>query len=199
MEKAKAEENGDKYVSGIKSKEGAAKQAGEDISKTTVDALGSADSYSAGMEIISKIENGVRDAAGSLFSAAWEVANSLQTIFSNTSIAVETSASSGSYPKTATGGIVTRAQTRLVGEDGAEAIVPLENNTEWIDKVAAKVTDSMGGAPSNTAILNKLNELIEVIKGQKVYLDSGALVGEIAPAMDGALGNISRMKRRGLR
>lgn len=102
-------------------------------------------------------------------------------------------------PPTATGGIVTRAQTRLVGEDGAEAIVPLEKNTEWIDKVAAKVTDSMGGAPSNTAVLNKLNELIEVIKGQKVYLDSGALVGEIAPAMDGALGNISRMKRRGLR
>lgn len=199
MEKAKAEENGDKYVSGIKSKEGDVKQAGEDISNTTVDALGSADAYSAGMEIISKIENGFRDAAGSLFSAAWDVANNLQTIISNTSIAVEASVSSGSNPPTATGGIVTRAQTRLVGEDGAEAIVPLEKNTEWIDKVAAKVTDSMGGAPSNTAILNKLNELIEVIKGQKVYLDSGALVGEIAPAMDGALGNISRMKRRGLR
>ena len=99
----------------------------------------------------------------------------------------------------AKGGIVTREHVARVGEDGAEAIVPLEKNTEWIDKVAAKVTDSMGGAPSNTAILNKLNELIEVIKGQKVYLDSGALVGEIAPAMDGALGNISRMKRRGLR
>lgn len=195
-----AEEQGDAYVGGLKSKEGAAKQAGEDVSKTTVDALGSADTYSVGMNLINKLDDGIRRAAaGSLFSTAYEIANTLHETLSNISIGVSASVSSGSYPKTATGGIVTRAQTRLVGEDGAEAIVPLENNTEWIDKVAAKVTDSMGGAPSNTAVLNKLNELIEVIKGQKVYLDSGALVGEIAPAMDGALGNISRMKRRGLR
>ncbi|MGN1480574.1 hypothetical protein, partial [Porcipelethomonas sp.] len=99
----------------------------------------------------------------------------------------------------AKGGIVTREHVARVGEDGAEAIVPLENNTEWIDKVAAKFTASMGGAPSNAAILNKLNELIDTIKAQKVYLDSGTLVGEIAPAMDSALGNISKLKRRGVK
>lgn len=71
-------------------------------------------------------------------------------------------------------------------------------NTEFI-KTPEVESVQHTNQPSNTAILNKLNELIEVIKGQKVYLDSGALVGEIAPAMDGALGNISRMKRRGLR
>lgn len=72
-------------------------------------------------------------------------------------------------------------------------------NAEVIQIPAVERTEHTTNSPSNTAILNKLNELIEVIKGQKVYLDSGALVGEIAPAMDGALGNISRMKRRGLR
>ncbi len=72
-------------------------------------------------------------------------------------------------------------------------------NAEAIQIPAVERTEHTTNSPSNTAILNKLNELIEVIKGQKVYLDSGALVGEIAPAMDGALGNISRMKRRGLR
>lgn len=72
-------------------------------------------------------------------------------------------------------------------------------NAEAIQIPAVERTEHTTNSPSNTAILNKLNELIEVIKGQKVYLDSGALVGEIAPAMDGALGSISRMKRRGLR
>ena len=161
--------------------------------------MNSVDAYSIGA---SKGNDWVNGVLSIVYSSADTISNALSVFAGNIHIGSSGSyhgGGGGSYSETATGGIVTRAQTRLVGEDGAEAIVPLENNTEWIDKVAAKVTDSMGGAPSNTAILNKLNELIEVIKGQKVYLDSGALVGEIAPAMDGALGNISRMKRRGLR
>ena len=96
--------------------------------------------------------------------------------------------------KTATGGIVTRAQTRIVGEDGAEAIIPLEKNTQWIDKVADRLN---GSSASNNAILEKLSELNDNIKNLKIYLDSGALVGEIAPKMDKKLGSIARQKRRG--
>ena len=29
----------------------------------------------------------------------------------------------------------------MIGENGAEAIVPLEHNTEWINKVAAQIND----------------------------------------------------------
>ena len=32
-----------------------------------------------------------------------------------------------------------------LGEAGAEAIVPLENNTQWLDKIADKLADKMGG------------------------------------------------------
>lgn len=53
---------------------------------------------------------------------------------------------------TATGGIVTRPQTRLVGEDGPEAIVPLKNNTEWIDLVANKVAKAMGRDSGGTVV-----------------------------------------------
>lgn len=31
-----------------------------------------------------------------------------------------------------------------IGEDGAEAVVPLENNTEWLDKIADKLSARMG-------------------------------------------------------
>ena len=47
-------------------------------------------------------------------------------------------------PKFATGGIVDRATIAQIGEDGPEAVVPLKNNTEWIDRVAHKVAEAMG-------------------------------------------------------
>lgn len=225
MEKAKAEENGDKYVSGIKSKEGAAKQAGEDVSKTTVDALGSADSYSAGEYIGDGLTEGMR----SKLDAVREAASSLAT---EAARAIKLAADINSPSK------VTRALGQFFGLGFSEGISDEESNTikttqQYADSAvnalksginnrtpmkpmdfaintrfanaeanqipAVERTEHTTNSSSNTAILNKLNELIEVIKGQKVYLDSGALVGEIAPAMDGALGNISRMKRRGLR
>lgn len=48
-------------------------------------------------------------------------------------------------PKLARGGIVDSATIAMVGEQGKEAIVPLENNTEWLDKLAAKIN-----APANS-------------------------------------------------
>lgn len=161
-----------------------------------------ADYSTEGSNAVTTWGNGAISAAEGVITTLSGLRNTFDRIMEGYEVNVSTAeivASTKKLTGHAKGGIVTREHIARVGEDGAEAIVPLEKNTEWIDKVAAKVTDSMGGAPSNTAILNKLNELIEVIKGQKVYLDSGALVGEIAPAMDGALGNISRMKRRGLR
>ena len=46
-------------------------------------------------------------------------------------------------PQLAEGGVVDRATTAVIGEAGAEAVVPLENNTGWIDKVAEKVAPSL--------------------------------------------------------
>ena len=37
-----------------------------------------------------------------------------------------------------------------IGEDGAEAVVPLEKNTQWLDKIAAMLNEKMGG---NTPII----------------------------------------------
>lgn len=43
-------------------------------------------------------------------------------------------------PKLARGGIVDRATLAMIGERGKEAVVPLENNTGWIDKLVDKLT-----------------------------------------------------------
>lgn len=44
-------------------------------------------------------------------------------------------------PRLARGGIVDGATPLIAGEAGREAIVPLENNTGWIDQIASKITE----------------------------------------------------------
>lgn len=41
--------------------------------------------------------------------------------------------------KLARGGVVDRATMAIVGEDGAEVVMPLEKNTGWIDKLAQRI------------------------------------------------------------
>lgn len=48
-----------------------------------------------------------------------------------------------SLPRLANGGIVNAATTAVIGEDGREAVVPLENNTKWLDIVADKLSDRL--------------------------------------------------------
>lgn len=46
-------------------------------------------------------------------------------------------------PRLATGGIVSRSTLANIGENGAEAVVPLEKNTAWMDKLAGSLVDKM--------------------------------------------------------
>ncbi|MCF0105259.1 MAG: hypothetical protein HUJ53_00700, partial [Holdemanella sp.] len=83
------------------------------------------------------------------------------------------------------------------GEAGKEAIVPLERNTEWIDMIA----DRLHKPDDNSELISRMNVIIELLEKQlgismDVYLDSGTLVGEIAPMMDRELGRLSNKKVR---
>lgn len=97
----------------------------------------------------------------------------------------------------ATGTIVDKATPALIGEDGAEAVVPLEKHTEWIDRVADKVVSKMGTTRSDSVLAAKIDELISFIKSLKIYLNTGALVGGISDEMNEALGNIAFAAERG--
>ena len=48
-----------------------------------------------------------------------------------------------SLPRLAKGGVVTRPTVAEIGENGAEVVMPLENNTKWIDLLANKITAAM--------------------------------------------------------
>lgn len=61
-------------------------------------------------------------------------------------------------PQLARGGIVDRATLAMIGERGKEAVVPLENNTEWIDKLVDRLT-SRENAPSKIVLMLDGKEL----------------------------------------
>lgn len=54
-------------------------------------------------------------------------------------------------PQLAKGGIVDGATLAVIGEQGKEAVVPLENNTEWMNQLATMLTERMGNG--NTPIV----------------------------------------------
>lgn len=47
-------------------------------------------------------------------------------------------------PLLATGGVVDKATAAVIGEDGAEAVMPLEKNTGWIKKLAQEIAAEQG-------------------------------------------------------
>jgi hypothetical protein len=69
-------------------------------------------------------------------------------------------------PKLAEGGIIDKPTLAMVGEAGREAVVPLENNTAWIDKLADKLGSKMGGG--NTT--NNFNYTFEKMETSRLAL-----------------------------
>ena len=85
-------------------------------------------------------------------------------------------------PAMAVGGIVTRPTRALIGEAGAEAVLPLERNTGWIDLLADKLNGAGAG-------------------GNNYYFTINAPSGnanDIVSAIDEALRNLQISQARGI-
>lgn len=50
-------------------------------------------------------------------------------------------------PQLEKGGVLKKGQVGLLEGNGTEAVVPLEKNTEWLDKIADRLNSSTGNAP----------------------------------------------------
>lgn len=61
-------------------------------------------------------------------------------------------------PRLAKGGIIDSATIAMVGEQGKEAVVPLENNTEWMDKLADRIA-SRNAKPTKLVLMVNDKEL----------------------------------------
>lgn len=88
----------------------------------------------------------------------------------------------GKIPKLAKGGIVDAPTLSLIGEQGREAVMPLENNTGWITDLASKVADRMprGGGSSDDSY-----------NGDLILQIDGSIIGKVA------LSQLKKMIRQG--
>lgn len=67
-------------------------------------------------------------------------------------------------PKLARGGIIDRATLAMIGEHGREAVVPLENNTGWIDELARKINGAGGNKEPRNVTINQTFEKMQTTR-----------------------------------
>ena len=83
-----------------------------------------------------------------------------------------------SYKYLAKGGIVDGATRAIIGEDGKEAVVPLEHNTEWMDIIANRLTGGVFQAVTTAITASNSNNNNNKVASGDVYLDKDK-VGKI--------------------
>ena len=145
--------------------------------------------------VISSIQSAINKGIG-LINSAIRLANKLPGINVGTVPKV-------SLPRLAKGGVLEKGQVGLLEGSGAEAVVPLENNRAWISRVAEDLNELQGNGFYNgnsseiTSLLNHVIDLLEDLAKMKICLDSGAMVGELVPAIDGRLSDRWSHAKRG--
>ena len=63
-------------------------------------------------------------------------------------------------PKLAKGAVIAQPTQAIIGEAGAEAVMPLENNLEWLDILADKLASRIG-ATGGSYIINMDSRTIQ--------------------------------------
>lgn len=144
-------------VQGVFSNFGSFFQGLWDTIKSTFSNLGSSLSDAIGGAVrsglngvLSMIENTINNGI-SLINGAIGLINALPGVNVGT-------IGSLSLPRLAKGGIVDNATTAIIGEDGKEAVIPLERNTKWIDVMASKLATklSSGGYTNTQSMSNSV-------------------------------------------
>lgn len=83
-----------------------------------------------------------------------------------------------SLPRLATGGVVTNTTIAMIGEEGDEAVLPLDNNTEWAGTLAALLTEEMNeqneleNRPINVTLNNNINSRLDAQEIGQVMIES---------------------------
>ena len=74
----------------------------------------------------------------------------------------------GRIPMLAKGGIINQPTKAIIGEAGREAVLPLENNTEWMDILADKIAGNIGVSGGDITInfTGSMAQLVRILKPQ---------------------------------
>ena len=106
--------------------------------------------------VISSIESTINKGIG-LINSAIKLANKLPGINVGTVGKLK-------LPRLATGGVLKQGQVGILEGSGAEAVVPLEKNTMWINKVADLFRNELSTDYSQTELIDKMNIIIRLLR-----------------------------------
>ena len=139
MSGEKGSKSGWKFATSLKEMAAETEKSGKELAQSGLNGVKSVDFGPAGTEAGNQFGLSLKNVFNDTVGSIMEKINSIN--ISNIPGATKLNVN---IPKFATGGIVDRATIAQIGEDGPEAVVPLKNNTEWIDRVAHKVAEAMG-------------------------------------------------------
>lgn len=83
-------------------------------------------------------------------------------------------------PQLAKGGVVKRATTAVIGEDGAEAVIPLEKNKQWIKAVAKELAENQ-----KSVVVNQTNNYAQAHTRNEIYKSKQATAAAVRLALAG--------------
>lgn len=92
-----------------------------------------------------------------------------------------------SFTKFATGGIVDKAMFGLIGEAGTEAVVPLENNLGWLQKMSTMITDVAIPEITQGLVLPMSQEFIKATSDGTIESAQTLTVDDIVSAVSQAI------------
>lgn len=150
----KSGESAEIFAKALRSKSGKVNDAGLELVKSAVSAINSADFETLGSNSGERFAGGMLSKARSMIS---EFIDSVGSSGGNVNIA-DVGSKIRSLTHAATGGIIDKATIIEAGEDGTEAIVPLEKNTGWIEVMANKLAGAMGSQGGGiTVVVENVN------------------------------------------
>ena len=115
-------------------------------------------------------------------------------------------------PALAEGGVVDEPTHALIGEDGREAVVPLENNTEWVGGLAKAIAPAVANVQSSPAkndnsIRKEINEFRQMVAeffdylrggNAEIVIDGQTVARVISPYVNTQFGNAGKLRARGV-
>lgn len=195
------------YEEGVGNKQDSLFDKMRGVSKLAVDAArDESDTSSIGENMVEGINNGVEKKSPSLFS---KLRSLMKRGISAAQDEAEIHSPSRAFAKKV-GAFIPSGIAKGIEDNEEDATEPIEkivdkmvlagsgsvNTNNYIHNPAPTINASF----SSTAIIDKINQLIDAVtrkEDSKIYLNGDVLVGELAPAMDAALGDISTASRRG--
>lgn len=85
-------------------------------------------------------------------------------------------------PRLAQGGVVNQATAAVIGEDGAEAVMPLEKNTGWIKKLAKEIAAEQ---QQSSVVVNQTNNYAQAHSRYEIYKSQQQTAAAVRLALAG--------------